>query len=137
MKSHVKRIQLVEAGDELMPDAYDTPEERYWTIFCMSHEFARNSRDSLSAPETDTISMHLRSKCVEIMEDGIRIEDETGARKELKADTVIMATGLRPDRQKVESFEKSAYDVIEIGDCDQVGSLLGTSSSAYRAAFRI
>lgn len=34
LKSHVKRIQLVEAGDELMPDAYDTPEERYWTIFC-------------------------------------------------------------------------------------------------------
>lgn len=137
LKSHVKHIRLVEAGDEWMPDAYDTPEERYWTIFCMTHAFARNSRDSLSAPETEIVETYLKSKCVEITEDGICIEDETGTQKELKADTVIMATGLKPDHQKVESFEKTAFDVIEIGDCHQVGSILGTSSSAYRAAFRI
>ena len=48
-----------------------------------------------------------------------------------------MATGLKPDKEFNKTFDGSAYDVIYIGDCLQPGNILGTSSSAYRAAIRI
>lgn len=137
LKAYGKKIKVVEMGDQLMPDAYDTPEERYWTIFCMEHDFARTSRDSISAPETDTVSVYLQTKCVEVTEQGVFVKRADGEKELLKADSVIMATGLRPDLETLETFENSAYDVIRVGDCDKVGNLLGTSSSAYRASVRV
>ncbi|MDD6815804.1 MAG: FAD-dependent oxidoreductase [Firmicutes bacterium] len=137
LKQFCKKIELIEAGEELMPDGYDTPEERYWTIFCMEHDFERSGRESASAPLSDKVTIRLNSKCVSIDDQGLSIVDAAGERQHIKADKVIMATGLKPDAEKKKIFKNTAYDVIYIGDCEKVGNILGTSSSAYRASFRI
>ncbi len=137
LKQFCKKIELIEAGEELMPDGYDTPEERYWTIFCMEHDFERSGRESASAPLSDKVTIRLNSKCVSIDDQGLSIVDAAGERQHIKADKVIMATGLKPDAEKKQIFKNTAYDVIYIGDCEKVGNILGTSSSAYRASFRI
>lgn len=137
LKQFCKKIELIEAGEELMPDGYDTPEERYWTIFCMEHDFERSGRESASAPLSDKVTIRLNSKCVSIDDQGLSIVDAAGERQHIKADKVIMATGLKQDAEKKQIFKNTAYDVIYIGDCEKVGNILGTSSSAYRASFRI
>lgn len=55
----------------------------------------------------------------------------------LRADTVILATGLRPDRAANRAFEGTAPFVMFIGDCDRVGNIYTTSTGGYYAAQQI
>lgn len=137
LKRFCQHIDLVEMGDDLMPDGYDTPEERYWTIFCMDHDYARDGRESASAPKSDKVEIRLNTRCMSVEPDGLRVEGADGTQETIKVDKVIMATGLKPNKEKLDAFEGSAYDVIYIGDSHRVGNILGASRSAYSASLRI
>ncbi len=137
LKQLGKSVQLVEMGEELMPDGHDTEEERYWTIFCMEHDYDRKARESTYAPLSDKMKIHLNTKCSEITSEGAVVEKPDGSKEILKAEGIIMATGLRIDPIQANEFEGCAFDVIKIGDCKKVGNILGTSSSAYCASVRI
>lgn len=132
-----KHVDVVEVSKELMPEGKDMPEERFWTMFFMEHEFDKKRRDLLNVPKNDRVRIHVSSRCVEISREGAWIEDSDGKRTFLEADTVILATGFRPDERAKAEFEHAALDVIAVGDCIKAGDLRQTSSTGLYASFQI
>lgn len=132
-----KHVDVVEMASELMPEGKETPEERYWTMFFMEHEYNKKRRDLLYVEKNNRVNIHLESRCVEICENGAWIEDKNGNRSFLEADTVVLATGFRPDEEVKAEFADAALDVITIGDCLKAGDLLQTSSTGLYASFQI
>jgi len=131
-------VEVVEMEDKLMRDAAaELPDEVFFTEFFMTHEYKRTYHDLHDSPEIDCANIHLNSRCVEVTEEGVWIQNEVGEKHFLNCDTVIMATGFRPDEQKLAAYQNLAHDVIVIGDCDKVGDILNTSFSGYSAAIRI
>jgi 2,4-dienoyl-CoA reductase-like NADH-dependent reductase (Old Yellow Enzyme family)/thioredoxin reductase len=55
----------------------------------------------------------------EITDGGVVIIDETGKKKSIAGDTVVIALGLRPDRKVGEELRTAGVDYYEIGDCIQ------------------
>lgn len=137
LQSMGKHIEVVEMASELIPEGKQTPEERFWTLFFMEHEFDMKRRDLTKAEKIDRVHIHLKSRCLEITDKGVLIENADGEKELLCADSVILATGFRPDEQAKKAFEDTAFDVITIGDSLKAGDLLQTSSTGLYAAFRI
>ena len=131
-----KKVDIVEMESKMIPEGKDLPVESFLTRFFLDHELDMERRDLVDVKEIDLVTQHLKSKCVEITEHGAWIESE-GQRRFIEADTVIMATGFKMDVNKLEEFEACAFDVIRIGDCEKVGSILSASSSGFYAALRI
>lgn len=132
-----KQVEVVEMSEELMPEGKETPEERFWTMFFMEHEFDKKRRDLLSVPKNNRVRIHLSSRCVQICRDGVWIENRAGERTFLEADTVILATGFRPDERAKAEFADTALDVIPVGDCLKAGNLRQTSATGLYASFQI
>ncbi len=137
LQSMGKHIEVVEMASELIPEGKQTPEERFWTLFFMEHAFDMKRRDLTKAEKIDRVHIHVNSRCLEITDKGVLIENADGEKKLLCADSVILATGFRPDEQAKKVFEDAAFDVITIGDSLKAGDLLQTSSTGLYAAFRI
>lgn len=137
LQSMGKQIEVVEMASELIPEGKQTPEERFWTLFFMEHEFDMKERDLTKAEKIDRVHIHLNSRCLEITDQGVIIEEANGEKRLLEADSVILATGFRPDEQAKKNLEDAAFDVIFVGDCIKVGDLLQTSSTGLYAALRI
>ena len=131
-----KKVNIVEMANELMAESKDIEEERFFTLYYMTHEFDIHRRTFEDVKETDAVKVHLSAKCVEITDKGVYVEKD-GKREFIEADTVVMSTGFRPNRALVEAYEGAAADVIDIGDCNRVGDLRNTSSGGYNAALRI
>ena len=133
-----KEVEVLEMDDQLMKANWrDTPEEHFWTEFYMQHEYDEGKKDVEFAKKIDRVKIHLKTRCVEITEDGVWAENEEQGRFFIGSDQVILATGLRKDEELKKQFEGLAEDVIFIGDCDKVSDLLNTSSSVYYASLRI
>ena len=103
----------------------------------MQHEYDEGKTDVEFAKKIDRVKIHLKTRCVEITEDGVWAENEEQSKFFISSDQVILATGLRKDEELKKQFEGLAQDVIFIGDCDKVSDLLNTSSSGYYASLRI
>lgn len=133
-----KQIDVIEMDDQLMKANWrDTPEEHFWTEFYMTHEYDDGKTEVEHAKPIDRVNIHLKTRCVEITEKGVWVENEESGRTFIEADQVIMATGLRICEEKKHQFDGLAADVIYVGDCDKVGDLLNTSSTGYYASLRI
>lgn len=136
LQSHGKQIDVVEMSDELMADSKDLEEERFFTIYHMTHELNMHRHSFEEVKEIDRVNVHLSTRCVEITEKGVYIEKD-GQRTLIEADTVIMATGFRPNQAAVDAYRGVAYDVISVGNCRRAGDLSCTTADAYSAALRI
>lgn len=133
-----KAVDIVEMAAELMEEAKNQlPAEREATLFYVNHQYSRGHKSFMDIPELDTVRIFLRSRCVEVTPEGAVIEDEKGARQTLAGDTVIFATGFKPNKALRDAYDEIATDVIDIGDCKQVGSIYTTSTSAYYAALQL
>ena len=122
---------------ELMPEAHDLDDERRLTIFFMQHEFNKHNRTMADVPEIDRVRVFLKTRCTEITDTGVWVEDAEGNRQFLEADTVLLATGFRPKKELADSFLGSALDVIPIGDCQKVGSIMTCSATGLGAAMSL
>jgi 2,4-dienoyl-CoA reductase (NADPH2) len=89
---------------------------------------------------------HLRSQAVELLsgvevrsiEDaGLRYEDAEGASSKLAADSVNLAEGTGPNRERLCALEELAPEVHAIGDCDGVGYIPGATLDAALLARRL
>ena len=67
----------------------------------------------------------------------MEVEGKDGAKRFIAADTVILATGLKPDKAMLAQFEGLAHDVLFIGDCQKPGTIYNTSTSGYYAAMQL
>lgn len=138
LQAQGKHVDVVEMEDQLMKETEkDLPDEQFWTEYYMTHEFDNGKTYAEFAKPIDRVKIHLKTKCVEITEDGIWAENAEQGRFFLPADQVILATGLRKDDEENHQFDGLAKDVIFIGDCEKVGDLSNTSSGGYYASLRI
>ena len=80
------------------------------------------------------VNVMLNTKCVEITDDGMICEDKDGNRIELKADKVIVATGIAANEDTVERLRDTVIDFTPIGDCYQPGLIRTAVRQAYDAA---
>lgn len=72
----------------------------------------RQKYEALKEP----IPIHYQTKCVEIKEGEAVLEHRDGSLETVKADTVIMCTGVRANRRLVESFYGITCEIYEAGD---------------------
>ena len=90
--------------------------------------------------ETDGIKarvrQHMNTRCLEITPEGVKVAGPDGE-KTLRADTVILAAGMRSRAQIRDSFYGAAYDVIPVGDCVRPGNLYKANRSGYDAALNL
>ena len=66
------------------------------------------------------------------------VNDKTGARMEIPADTVVIAVGLTPQHHLYDTLAvEPDLEVYEIGDCVKAGKILDAFHTAYKTAVRI
>lgn len=132
-----KRVDVVEMADKLMPAEKQLWDERRLTIFFMQHEFDMHNHTMADVPEIDRVRIFLQTRCVEIMESGVIVEDSEGKKQTLEADTVLIAAGFRAKKDMAAAYRDCALDVISVGDCKRVGSIMNCSSTGLGAAMSI
>ncbi|MFC2021657.1 FAD-dependent oxidoreductase [Chloroflexota bacterium] len=69
-----------------------------------------------------------------ITEEGVIIADKDDNRNTLKADTVVLAVGLKRSERLVEALAEKVPQVYRIGDCVEPRKVVNAIREAYRAA---
>jgi len=114
-------VELVEMGEILAPEGVFT--ERMHTLDYMDKD--------------ENLTYHTSSRCVEMTEQGVRIQKEDGSEFFIEADNIVLSVGFRARKAVAESFEDSAFDVLYIGDCKKVGTVFTAVHNGFDAASRI
>jgi len=127
-----RKIDLIEMGDRLIQGGAYT--ERLQAIHYLTHEYHRETA-SLNQDKEDLSRCHIHLETVvsEILEDGVKIKEKDGTVLETKADTVVIAAGMRSREKEREAFRGTAYDVIMVGDCSKVGDLYNATITGFDA----
>lgn len=67
----------------------------------------------------------------------MHVVDKDGRESFLEADTVIVSAGSRSLAAERDRFADTAFDVINVGDCDSVGTIRTAIESGWDAAARL
>jgi pyruvate/2-oxoglutarate dehydrogenase complex dihydrolipoamide dehydrogenase (E3) component len=95
-----KNVTIVEILDSVMRDVYSI------------------NRIHLEKMLTDRkVSILTHVEVREISDKGIAIADQWGKISTLKADTLVLAIGFKPDEGLLESLKEKVQEVYAIGDC--------------------
>ena len=76
------------------------------------------------------IKLLMSSKVVEIKEDGVILEDSEGT-KTIKADTIVLALGMKSDTSLFDSLNRKISNLHTIGDCVKPARILEAIHSGY------
>jgi 2-enoate reductase len=112
-----KKVTIVEMADELMPEGVNIN-----TMMGIHALLAQRGVEVLTG-----------TKLVEVSEAGAMVE-ANGSARELKADSVVAATGFAPERTLRDALEGKAPEVVSIGDCQQPRNILGAIWDGFHAA---
>ncbi|MDO5548837.1 MAG: FAD-dependent oxidoreductase [Eubacteriales bacterium] len=114
-----KDVTIVEMKDDWASDAY------------FMHKNAMNIyiRDS-------KIQIYTKTTAKAVTDDGLLCETADGERF-LPADTILLAAGMKPDREEADSFYNAAPRVFQIGDCIKTGRVLEAVTLGYYRALDI
>ncbi|MFC1862593.1 FAD-dependent oxidoreductase [Thermodesulfobacteriota bacterium] len=91
-----------------------------------------------------TLKMKLKTSGVEIRtglnfkgfsENKVLCENNSGEGQQLEADSIIMAMGLRPRQEVVDSLDGLASQVFKVGDCVQPKDIYYVFRAAWEAVF--
>jgi len=115
-----KEVTIVEMTDQLYSDANP--------IIKISIEYHL---------EKAKVNRFVGAKCTAISEKGVHIQLNRGDTNIIPADSVILAVGMRPTSETVNSLLNCAVDVIPVGDCIKPGTIQQASRTAYYAALDI
>jgi NADPH-dependent 2,4-dienoyl-CoA reductase/sulfur reductase-like enzyme len=80
------------------------------------------------------VDMLLNTTAQEITDKGVVAVDMEGNKQVIEADTVILATGFRPDNELEDKLKGAISEVYTIGDCVKPGKIWGAIDSASRIA---
>ena len=103
----------------------------------------RGVRDLLKKTDTEGIPVRLfyKTALTEIREDRVIVRDaDTGETREIKADTVLLAMGIRPRFETVDALRHSCPEtsVAIVGDCNnKAGSIAEAVNQAFQACLHI
>ena len=114
-----KQVTILEMLDKAAPDA------PYLHWLGLMKELEKSAK-----LETST-------KCTKVTEEGVYAVDEKGEERFYPADTVLLATGLKPRTQMVESLRGCAPDFSVIGDCLQPATVMEAIHMGYFSAMDI
>jgi 2,4-dienoyl-CoA reductase-like NADH-dependent reductase (Old Yellow Enzyme family)/thioredoxin reductase len=96
-----KKVTITTRGEDIA-QGMNPPERRAY--------FERVSKQEMEI----RTGVHLE----EITEHGVRVADQAGARSEIKADHVVLAAGLKPDRRLFDELAGTPHmRVYAVGDC--------------------
>lgn len=110
-------VDIVEMAPMLAPDGIYT--ERVHTLHLMDND--------------PNITSHVSTRCVEIEKDKIVVETSEGV-ETIRADAVIICTGMKSLDEEARQFDDLAFDVIHVGDCKKVGTVADATAAGYDAA---
>ena len=74
---------------------------------------------------------------VEAIEKDVVVVDRAGAKVLLEADTVILACGLRPNKEKIRAFVDMMPQVTVVGDARQTGNIFSANMDAFNVAVEL
>jgi len=83
------------------------------------------------------IEMLINTTAQEIIDKGVVAVDTEGNKQVIEADTVILATGFKPDNELEYKLKGAISEVYTIGDCVKPGKIWGAIDSASRIARQI
>ncbi|MFZ7132568.1 MAG: FAD-dependent oxidoreductase [Eubacteriales bacterium] len=84
--------------------------------------------------QADTLNILLETGCQEIQDEGVIIKMRDGEEKFIKADTVIIATGLKPNKAVADSFYGIVPETCIIGDCKKPRKIMEATLEGYSIA---
>lgn len=104
----------------------------------MGHFFAPKSEiaERMSLEEhmiKHAIQIHVDTTCTEITPEGVSAAGRDGGRKFFPADTVIISAGSTPLSELRDSFQGTAFDVINAGDCMGPANIRNATDSGWCA----
>lgn len=137
LQSLGKKVDVVEMAHRLMPEENEWLSEYAYTKYFMTHEFSRTAPLYRDEPEIDRVKIRLNTKCKSIDDNGVILVSNDGTEECVNADSVVMATGFRPQNHLAEGYEDLGMEVFVIGDCGKVGNVMSATESAYSAALQI
>lgn len=82
------------------------------------------------------VTLKLGTKCTQVTEEGV-FASKGGEEVFYPADTVLLATGMKPRTEVVEPLRGLAADFSVIGDCFQPGTILEAIHYGYYAALNL
>jgi 2,4-dienoyl-CoA reductase-like NADH-dependent reductase (Old Yellow Enzyme family)/thioredoxin reductase len=91
----------------------------------------------LALLEDNGVVVVTETRVEEVRGDAVIVAGKEGSRRELPADTVIIATGYHARQEVAESFGDSAPDVFYIGDCRDARNILTAVHDGFNVAVEI
>jgi 2-enoate reductase len=115
-----KRLTLIEILDSVMRD------------------LSPQNREHMLKLLTDAkVEILTETKVLEITDEGVTIADKLGKRSTLKADTVILAIGLKSNKKLLKSLTDRVPEVYAIGDCAEPRRVINAIWEAFHTARQI
>jgi len=74
---------------------------------------------------------------VEINEEGLLIRDSSGKEELLKADYIVFAAGMKPEKGLAEKLEKEGFSFLQIGDCREPRNIGSAIEEGFKAGLSI
>ncbi len=102
LASNLKNVTIVEMMDDIASDELVVPR---WGL--------------LADLKKNNVTVYTKTKLESIKEDGVELSGTFNG--ELKADTVVLAMGSRPNNTLAEQLKETGIDVRVIGDAKSVG----------------
>lgn len=90
--------------------------------------------DTMRHMDNQGVQSFTNTKCIEILDDSVVVENKDGQQKTIKADTVLIAAGMQSLVDERDRFSDVAFDVVNIGDCAKVGDICTAVNSGFDAA---
>ena len=84
-----------------------------------------------------SVKLQTRAKVTRVAEEGVYAVNEKGEERLYEADTVLLAVGLKPKTEVVESLRHSAPDFVVIGDCLKPATVMEAIHLGYFSAMNI
>ena len=84
-----------------------------------------------------SVRLETRVRCTRITEEGVFAVNDKGDERFFEADTILLAVGLKPRTEMVESLRNCAPDFSVIGDCLQPGTIMEAIHMGYFSAMNI
>jgi 2,4-dienoyl-CoA reductase-like NADH-dependent reductase (Old Yellow Enzyme family)/thioredoxin reductase len=84
--------------------------------------------------QANTLNIMLKTACQEIREDGVVVKTSDGEEKFICADTVIIATGMKPNKSAAESFYGIVPETFMVGDCIKPRKIMEAVMEGYTIA---
>ena len=84
------------------------------------------------------VDIRLRTKCVEVTDEGLLCQDENGAQVLFQADSVIAASGIAPNEALVDTLrDADCLDFSWIGDCFAPGLIKTAAQQGFDVAMNL